>query len=189
MTVYVLFQMKASNTVLDPLAKPICAPVHTVYMGNNNGSRDAGRRAGCKFLGLRAAFTGSVYVIQPPPSGATRAACRSATSLCSRSRPGLGAHAAPTLSPGRYSYVTGNIRTCHYAPTVIIPSDCALCRAADFWAGGTMTRSNAARNGGLVNSRRQDVYGLLFIGNLPCWYLPFPPASVTFTLKALGMYH
>ena len=188
------FSDEGSNTVLDPLAKAhlrtrkrirytwatiMAAVMLAVGLAVNFGI-------------LRAAFTGSVLSSASlTPSGATLGQlARSATSYWSYAS-GLGAHAAPTpfsLVLLIMSLVTlGHVE---YAPTVIILLT-APCAALSFWAlAGTVTRSNAVRiTAGCAWVAGGMFMGFYSLGNLPLLVSSvFLPASVAFTLKALGMY-
>lgn len=188
------FSDEGSNTVLDPLAKAhlrarkrirytwaaiMAAVMLAVGLAVNFGI-------------LRAAFTGSVLSSASlTPSGATLGQlARSATSYWSYAS-GLGAHAAPapfSLVLLIMSLVTlGHVE---YAPTVIILLT-APCAALSFWAlAGTVTRSNAVRiTAGCAWVAGGMFMGFYSLGNLPLLVSSvFLPASVAFTLKALGMY-
>ncbi|WP_394987127.1 beta-carotene 15,15'-monooxygenase [Scardovia wiggsiae] len=188
------FSDEGSNTVLDPLAKAhlrarkrirytwaaiMAAVMLAVGLAVNFGI-------------LRAAFTGSVLSSGSlTPSGATLGQlARSATSYWSYAS-GLGAHAAPapfSLVLLIMSLVTlGHVE---YAPTVIILLT-APCAALSFWAlAGTVTRSNAVRiTAGCAWAAGGMFMGFYSLGNLPLLVSSvFLPASVAFTLKALGMY-
>ena len=188
------FSDEGSNTVLDPLARAhlrtrkhirytwaaiMAAVMLAVGLAVNFGI-------------LRAAFTGSVLSsVSLTPSGATLGQlARSATSYWSYAS-GLGAHAAPapfSLVLLLMSLVTlGHVE---YAPTVIILL-AAPCAALSFWAlAGTVTRSNAVRiTAGCAWAAGGMFMGFYSLGNLPLLVSSvFLPASVAFTLKALGMY-
>lgn len=188
------FSDEGSNTVLDPLAKAhlrarkrirytwaaiMAAVMLAVGLAVNFGI-------------LLAAFTGSVLSSASlTPSGATLGQlARSATSYWSYAS-GLGAHAAPTPF-SLVLLIMSLIALGHveYAPTVIILL-AAPCAALSFWAlAGTVTRSNAVRiTAGCAWVAGGMFMGFYSLGNLPLLVSSvFLPASVAFTLKALGMY-
>lgn len=188
------FSDEGSNIVLDPLAKAhlrarkrirytwaaiMAAVMLAVGLAVNFGI-------------LRAAFTGSVLSsVSLTPSGATLGQLvRSATSYWSYAS-GLGAHAAPApfslVLLIMSLVILGHVE---YAPTVIILL-AAPCAALSFWAlAGTVTRSNAVRiTAGCAWAAGGMFMGFYSLGNLPLLVSSvFLPASVAFTLKALGMY-
>lgn len=188
------FSDEGSNTVLDPLAKAhlrarkrirytwaaiMAAVMLAVGLAVNFGI-------------LRAAFIGSILSsVSLTPSGATLGQlARSATSYWSYAS-GLGAHAAPAPF-SLVLLIMSLIALGHveYAPTVIILL-AAPCAALSFWAlAGTVTRSNAVRiTAGCAWAAGGMFMGFYSLGNLPLLVSSvFLPASVAFTLKALGMY-